>query len=42
MSAFNERIKMDHELFHKIWLYNQTIKETTANIVLGNARQLQN
>lgn len=23
MSAFDERQKMDHELFHKIWLHNQ-------------------
>ena len=23
MSTFDERIKMDHELFHKIWLHNQ-------------------
>lgn len=23
MSAFDERVKMDHELFHKIWLHNQ-------------------
>ena len=23
MSTFDERIKMDHELFYKIWLHNQ-------------------
>ncbi|WP_159478355.1 hypothetical protein [Chryseobacterium sp. 18068] len=23
MSTFDERIKMDHKLFHKIWLHNQ-------------------
>ncbi|MCT3664244.1 hypothetical protein HZR00_17240 [Elizabethkingia anophelis] len=23
MSTFDERLKMDHELFHKIWLHNK-------------------